>query len=508
MVWVPKARIQLANDSVTASLILDPETETYSAVGDVLAPLAADVLAADPTIAAAAAAAIDEQVTDLDLVSRGDPGLPVAGEPDAFRVRDKTGAVALEIDGAGTAHVYGELEAGGAVTRKSADDTTTRKRWRIVDANGKIAFEVRETGETFIAAPILGSAGVVTRVVLAVIVGQSNAEGRGMPVSARLDRQHSRCLMAQWTGTNVTGLVPATVPLSSQQTQTGLGIGSIIGKRHVDATDDRTRVVILNAAAGGSGLVATPAQGTWAIDYAGANPHLYTIATTAITATLAQIAAAYPGATVEPWIYWHQGEADSGTAEATYAAALDALFGALRTFLGDATIPIVAGGMVPEYATSAGLLGVRKALIEAQSRLQYVAYTDGIPNGGGSQFVGDTVHYARAAVEQLGTNMYRAGQRAATATSTQIPHKPLVVTATRSGGTVTITWSEPDTRFTAFVVEYRIDSGAWTTAARAIPAEPKQVITGLSGSVIEVRVSSVNAALTSEPTIPVTAIGA
>lgn len=461
MGWVKKATLQVADDATTADLV-GKQSRTQRAVDGRIQGVAVNIITSNPTVVAATAAAVSADIAGRDLVL-------------------------------------------GSDRRVLTADNAQRRR--VIDSHGNMSYEDRADGTTFIADPVFGKpvgggAAAIDKVRLLIIAGQSNAEGRALPIGARIDPQHQRLFMWHWGDQAIR---KATVPLSSQQQQVGFSLATQIARRHVAAVDETTAVVVLNAAAGGSGLVAEPPQGSWKIDYAGANPHLYEIAIAEITKTKNAIATQWPGAVVEPWIYWHQGEADGLV---SYGTRLEQLINALRTHLGDQTIPWTSGGLVPEVMTGGHFI-VREQLIGSQSRNLYCAYTDGIPNSGGSQSVSDTVHMAREGAMAIGDHMFDASMRAATATATVVPHKPLSVSATFINGTLTAKWSEPLTRFTNFVVEYRLNGGSWVTATRLIPEDVQQVVTGLSSSAVaEVRVSSVNATLTSEPTTPVTALGA
>lgn len=480
-------------DGASKAKNLGPELQTMAE--DIDTFIDEQIDAQNPLFAQMAEEAVDEELSTRDLVEGGDPRLLAEGQPDRWRVLDQAGRTALEVKPSGA------IGAAGADIRPGKTPG-----WRIRDLRGRTALEVLPDGTTRIAS-LEGGASSTTRVVLVIVLGQSNAEGRGQPIHPRIDRPHSRLMMASWVGSEVVAIEEATVPLSSQQQQIGLSIGTVIGRAFVNETDDRTSVVVLNAAAGGSGLVADPTQGNWSVDYAGTNPALTSIALDATTRTLDLISAKFGDAVIEPWIFWHQGEADaSTTSQADYATALDAVISTFRAHLGDTSTPFTAGGMVPEWLTDP-MAGPRLALIETPARVQFTAYTDGVPNGGGSQNTGDRIHYGREGVLELGAAMWAASQRAATATADQVPHKPLTVTAHRAGGDVYVAWSEPLTRWTGFVVQYRIDGGSWQTAPRPVPMQTTEKIAGLSGALIEVRVRTTNEALTSEATIPVPAIG-
>lgn len=377
--------------------------------------------------------------------------------------------------------------------------------FRIMDQAGYEALVVRPDGTTVIGDAAGGSVGDVGSVILVVLAGQSNAEGRGQPIGEGLDFENRRVMMAEWSGTAVSHLSTAEVPLSSQYNPNGYSFGTKVGEL-LSAASPNAEIVILNAAVGGSGLVAAPAPGSWAVGYSGPNPSLTPIATAAISRTRDLIDARRPGVPVSSVIFWLQGEADPDTTETNYSTALTAVVGALRTALGASSAPFVAGAIVPEYGVGTHV-GTRRAVIKVPSVLERAAYVPGVENGGGSQSVSDTIHYTRQAQEVLGVRMLEGYKRAIASTSASVPLKPLEVRASKQGGGVAVSWSLPMCRYTAFVVQYSVAGGAWATVTRAVPMDVQEVIPSVSGE-IQIRVATVNGAQTSEYTTPITAIGA
>lgn len=359
----------------------------------------------------------------------------------------------------------------------------------------------------------------IARILLLIPCGQSNAAARGKPFGGRFDIPDRRMLMAQWIDTStsspkVDSLVPATVPVSTQAAveDAGYGIGDVIAKR-ILADQPDTLLVKLNVAKGGAGLVFDTSNGVWAVDYAGTNRKLFPLARAAITKTLDLIHTQYPGVPVDIQFVWHQGESDSTTSYADYYAALRALILAFRTHVGDPTAPFVMGGTVPEVSDPTEEANVMGAQIAICGDLEYVAFTPGIHNGGGSKApTGDTVHYHRDGVERLGSNMYEALLRAYANTVTSNPLPSLDVTARwrKSAGVLDMAWSFPTSRVTGFLPQYRIDGGAWRPiTGRPRELDPVATVTGLTtGGELEVRVATVNDVGTSAYTAPVYALTA
>lgn len=377
--------------------------------------------------------------------------------------------------------------------------------FRIMDRAGYEALVVKPDGTTIIGDASTNSDADIDSVILVVLAGQSNAEGRGHPIGPELDFPNRRVLMASWSGTAVSHLETAEVPLSSQYNPNGYSFGTKVAQRLAEASPN-AEVVVLNAAVGGSGLVTAPAPGSWAVGYAGPNPALTGIANTAISRTKDLIDMRRPGVPVTPVIFWLQGEADPSTTESDYSTALSAVVASLRTRLGSSTVPFVAGAIVPEYGVGTHV-GTRRAVIKVPSLLERAAYVPGIENGGGSQNISDTIHYTRQAQEVLGERMVEGYKRAVASTASSVPLKPLEVRAAKQGGGVFVSWSLPMCRYTAFLVQYSVAGGAWTNVTRTVPMDVQETIPSLSGEV-RVRVATVNGAQTSEYTTPITAVGA
>jgi len=241
------------------------------------------------------------------------------------------------------------------------------------------------------------------RVVLLVMAGQSNGEGRGLPVGPALDPPDPRILMWEW-GTG--RLATATVPLSSQRRQVGLSPATVAARCLVRDEPPGTVVVILNAAVGASGLVADPPTGTWAVRTTSPHPHLFDALARVVPRVRVAVADAAPAAAVDVGMLWHQGEADGGVATKAYATAFDELVAALRRELHLPGLPVVLGGLVPEAVDRHPELStVRDALAATPARLSHAAYVDGVRGGGGSAGPDDVFHYSRAGVQALGAAM-------------------------------------------------------------------------------------------------------
>lgn len=438
-----------ASDATTASSIRRAGSDSGAAVEERIEPVAAAIIASDSTVAAAAAVAVDGA---LDV----SPRIPQLGDPAAFEIEDQEGTVSFAV-----------LPDGGVY-----------------------------------APTINGAAAGPTRVLVLYGAGQSNMEGRAVPYGEFLDLVDPNLMMWNWS---TEALSTATVPLSSQQAQTGLSVLTVIGREALQDLPAGTVVVLVNAGVGSSPLVGSNSAGTWNPS-SGATPNLYNVFLDTITSVRAAVAARFEGVPVTEAMVWHQGEAD--TTRDTYADVWDELCDGVRAHTGNASLPVVLGGIVPEYIVAQPTRAlVREAHIGTPARKLRTAYADGIPNGGGSANTGDIVHYAREGATQLGKAMWTGLKRALTNTAASVPVPPHDVAVTRVDGNVTVRWSPPWCRVTGYAVEYSTNGGStWSTVTRPIPLDTATTFTQTADAVL-VRVATVNENGTSAPSTPVPTIG-
>jgi len=468
---------------------------TYATPASV-GPLVSAAIAADGSVAAAAASAASTAVgpavtAQLD----SSPRIPKAGSSSSLRVRDLSGKQAFGVDSTGVVSV--------GPTQHSASPG-----WRVRDSAGKVALEVDENGRTHIHDPAFATGGQVpvTNVHIISGIGQSNMSGFGRPVGTGYEYNAADPRVFQY-GANTgvtTGITAETVPLDFNGAPNGLSPLTVIGREYLAKLPDSHVVLLIPAAKGSTGLANTAAsQGCWKIDYAGPNPMLWSMYLTQLDAALVAAAAKWPGATItHDATFWIQGEGDSAQTRAAYEAALDALIAAERTHVADANHRFVLGGMVPDYMV--GLSGnqlIRLAHVDTPRRAIRTAYADGIPNAAN---YGEEIHYARGGTIAIGKSMIAALDRATANLTSVSPIMPHDVKASAVGGTLTITWEPPISRVTAYVAEYKVDAGSWTTITGTEPLETTVSVSGLSGTAVQVRVSTTNEVGTSTPSIPIT----
>lgn len=477
----------------------DAATQTSAeALASALVPgVVSDALAENPTITAAALAAVDTAAVGLNLVVATDPRLPLAGDDQAvLQVRDKAGNAALRIESTGSTKI-------GATELKP--DTIYNAGLRVYDTDDQLAFAVNPDGTTFVG-DFSTDSDVLSPDVVHVLIGagQSNMAGAALPVGAETDPPHSRIFMWRQSSADI---ATATVPLALTTGSTsGLSPLTVMAREWIQRIPPKDVVLLVQGAQGGSQLntaTATNSAGVWNVAYTGASTNLYALLKSATTSALAAAAAKWPGATIQvAGLWWHQGEANLGTPYADYTGWLDAIITDFRTHVSHADLPVVVGGLVPEYQPS--YTAPRDSHVDTPKRVVRTGFAEGVANGGG--YDTDLVHYAREGCIEMGKRMLRAYDRALLNTVDAKPFPPMTISATLIGGVLTVNWSQPNCRYTSFVPQYSTNAGSsWTTITHTTVATTANV-SSVTGPAL-VRVATVNEVGTSAPSTPVYATG-
>ncbi|MFE4078204.1 sialate O-acetylesterase [Paenarthrobacter sp. YIM B13468] len=493
---------------------LPPDSTKISAIAESMRDMAAatdaaiDDMAPDAAQAAADAAteAVDAQLATAGLLKDADPRLPKVNPESVFRVRDKSGVVALSVDATGATTV-------GTTSHKPLQ-VSTGWAHTITDKNGSIAFGIRNDGTVYFGGQSPDGT-PIREVHIIVGGGQSNMSGRGTPVGADFDPEDSRVFQF---GSGASAITPATVPLDMHDTSTGLSPLTVFAREYLRTQPPGIVVVLVPAAHGGTGFTTTGENppptgytyvaggGCWQVTDVGP-VNLYEAMLAQTQQAITQATAFFGMAPKLKALLWHQGEADSARlTESQYATYFDALVNDFRTQLSAPALPVVVGEMSPDWTVrNVVAAGVMAAHIQTAARFQNAGFAYGPANTGKH---GDDVHYSRVGVERLGKAMHEAYRRALL-NVTGNPAPPPSVSATRTGGTVEIRWEQAPSRVTGYTVEYQIDGGTWTAAPAPSPAlNTKTTVTGITGNKVLVRVATVNATATSATTQPTTAIGA
>jgi hypothetical protein len=499
-VAIPVGRLQVATPETMAAAVNQP-TVARNAVDARVRGVAADIIATDETVKDAAAAAVTADIAGRDLVESGDPRLLEEGDPDAFRVRDRSGRVGFEVGTSGDIRHNGIIERGGG----------GYLRW-MDRPGGRVAMEIRPNGEVFIANLIGGGSGSGGTTVKSVRIlggaGQSNMEGADALLDPRLDATHSRL----WEyGADTQKLALCTGVMDTYGTNTGMhSLLSEIGRECTRTTGPDEIVLLVNGAQSGSSLVGENAVGVWDPAYAGSNPRLFTAFLAQLDQAIAAAQTQWPGAEILlDSIFWHQGESDKSeslTAQAIYAERWDAFAVAIRAHFGDQALPIIIGGTNPERDATpdaAGAANITAAHRDTPRRVLRTAYALGVHNSTSNTPTSATevVHYQREGLVVLAARMWEARTRAIANKLGGRCLPPRLVTAHRVGTQVTFEWSYPWCRVESFVLETSPDKVTWTPVPLAEPLLTTRTVT--SAAAIWARISTVNDVQTSDPSAPI-----
>lgn len=457
--------------------------------------VAVEALSQTEAVAEAAVAAVEDAADGLDLVLASDPRLPEARDADIFRVCDITGATALKVT------EDGETVIGGTEFRAAGD---LYSGLRIMDSANSLAMEVRPDGTVFVGQFATDSASFAavetSKVHVMIAMGQSNMSGRGEPTDAELDPDDSRI----WQyGSGANAITQATVPLDMADVPAGLSPITVIAREYLKRLPPGEVVLIVPAAKGASvlGAVDTEAvNGVWSVNYVGASLDLYGLAVSQIDAAIAAAGEKWSTAeVVVTGMFWHQGEGNASTSTADYKTRFDAIVSDLRSHLSDADMPVVLGGMSPEWvAANPSLDNIVAAHIDTPSRVVRTGFAPGPVDA--CARAGNQVHYHRTGVIELGKRMLAAWDRALLNETGLEQHAPMRVSAELVSGTLTVEWDLPPCRYTGFTVEYD-DGGGWTAITHT-DVSTTATTTGVTAPV-QVRVATVNEEGTSYTSTPV-----
>jgi len=331
--------------------------------------------------------------------------------------------------------------------------------------------------------------------------GQSNESSQGTDYTA--DPVDARIFAFPTAGTGVGTIVPAQDPIGFGDGSTGLSPALVFARRYA-AANPGVRVLIVPAAWFGTGFYAGGSSGNrWLVGWTpGTGQVNLTDRLVSLSLAARDLAKQSSPAVEFAALVGIQGESDASASidAATYAAALDGFVAYVRTALGAPKLPVVLGQMIPESLVGATSfrLGINAVHIDTPRRLLYSGFAYGA-----SGFVkadGGTVHYTAGGQRINGLRRWDAYLRALANVPGVLPLPPRNVRPTLDSGTLRVEWDAPAGRVTSYVVQTRgIDSGDWTTESRTVSAtgdsylNTVQTRTGIpSGSIVEVRIASVN----------------
>lgn len=485
--------------ALSAAIVEQTPPIVEAVMGPVVDGLVAEAIAADPTVANAAAAAVDANPKIAQIESKADShearinvdesharelreNGPIP-TPGGFKVRDTSGATALEVTD------DGNLGVGAARFEQLPEGLGVA--FRVRDKTGAVAFAILADG-----TQASGSESV-SEVHIFIGAGQSNMSGRGTPVGEDFDPSDSRIFQY---GSGATSMTLATVPLDMHDSPAGLSPLTAFAREYARTIPPSTVLLLVPAAHGGTGFT-TAAPLTWDSTTVGG---LYD---QMIDQTISAMSAAQSLWGVVPTLkalLWHQGEADGVLTTEAYAGHLDALIGSARADLSEPNLAVVVGQMSSDWvAQNEGPLRVQEAHMDTPARVVRTAFAASLPNTGRE---GDLVHFGRAGVEHLGKSMFEALPAALANDAAVLVMPPTRLQAIKAAGIVKAYWDAPLCRATGYTIEYRIGAGAWTlVTGRTIAVNREQE---LPANATEVRVATIGESAASRFTQPTPVQGA
>jgi hypothetical protein len=245
---------------------------------------------------------------------------------------------------------------------------------------------------------------------IVLVIGQSNAQGAGVPFDSSIDILTSG--INQFAGSE--GPENTVIPAIESLYHVGRWVDGTNGRPRVGPTMEfarqyfytqpSNRDVLIVPAALGSTSITGNASYSWDPDNTTAAVNLFH---RAIEKT--QMALALNPNNRLVAIIWHQGESDAGAkTESQYRTKLLQIIDLLHGEFG-ATVPFLVGGMVPEWVGTNPLrVAIQSALASIPAQRNYTAYTPG-PSG---MYQDDFIHYSAPGARELGRRYFSILDRA------------------------------------------------------------------------------------------------
>jgi hypothetical protein len=449
-----------------AQALLDPNSAAVEALeaavtpvaATVVPPLVATAIAADGTVAAAAADAVDTAVETAGVVRFSDPGIPAEkpAVPDvAFAIVDASGRLS-------------DLAVG---------------------SDGRFLNHTIE----YIRAKLAGGVGSAPEYDIWVIAGQSNS-ATGSYLEATSFREVDS-LLYLWSGS-------AIIPMPAKDVNLGTEFARAYA-RHFAKTGRRILVVQTGVPSVGFTTSSINPAPTGYYYPAGTidrnltadplNRYAQMIAAVTAARTAAGAASRLAG------VVWSQGESDKGLTQAEYAAKLDDLISAARTAWGVADLPFLIASMTPEmHSDHPNVEGVARALADTPRRVLRTGFVWG-PANGHRYF--QTVHFSAPGQIERAGRLAREGLIEALNNQTAIePVTPLNLRVSRVGGTAVLLWDRPWCHVDSMTVQFSVDGGTtWADATFDTMHGSRATAAVSAGTVVRFRITVTNSIGTTMP---------
>lgn len=262
----------------------------------------------------------------------------------------------------------------------------------------------------------------ITDVEVMLLAGQSNMSGRAEPAPAGvLERR-----VFQF-GAQRRAIEPATELLDMHDTPSGLSYALLFARDYAAQLPKSSAVLLVPGAHGNTGFTttslepappgcSTSAGGTWEVGSTSLTINLYDRLLQQTTAAFIAAREYFRATVTIRALLWHQGEIDAlnGIGEAAYRYHLETLIHGVRAHVGDPGLPVLIGGMSPDWMRKTpGSTSVHRAQLHVARTVARTSFVAGHPGTGRP---GDAVHYGRDGAEHLGSRTAHA-LRAITAAS-------------------------------------------------------------------------------------------
>lgn len=248
-----------------------------------------------------------------------------------------------------------------------------------------------------------------------LLAGQSNMSGRASPCP----RMGLPCRRVFQYGATRRKIEKAPTVLDMHDSPSGFSYASVFAREYLVGVREETAVLLVPAAHGGTGFTSTtqdppPAGysthsgGTWQVGYGASSVNLYRLLLDQVTDALAAARAFFGVPPTVKALLWHQGETDvqNAVSGARYRACLQTLVDGVRAHVADPRLPVVLGGMSPDWmASNPASEPIHRAHVDLCRADGHTAFVPGRP---GSGLCGDEVHYGLEGAVDLGARTVRA----------------------------------------------------------------------------------------------------
>lgn len=507
-----------------ANFNFPPQILETIASSDEVKDSVAEVIAEDPTVAAAAATAVTNEIAGRDLVETTDVRLPkvVTNYVDKYReaFTDIRKRIALGIRNDGV------VEAPMLETKRIIFPNEGQKRIVANDTyiKGTVDNKGRHAEDALLRtgrvpdwillrwktrmAEISPATPTIPPMDIILGGGQSNMGSTSDPIPTGVDFPQIDSRIYIWNVATQEIINLRDASQASKAIWVPRAIYAFAEEYAKKQLQPGRGILIVNAAVGSSGfstttIVPPPAgyynvmsdgvprtdTGSWEVGMPEDPNNLYfRMVDIAVAARNAA-----PAGSVISLFMWSQGEADYSTRIANdYKTLFDTLVSNLKTMLGINNLITLVGSMVPDWVVGNGnKIALQAALEDTPRRIERSAFAwgpEGLPDWQ------SPIHWSAQGQLARGAIFWDAYLRAKWNVATTEPMPPQKVQAKRIGPNVLVTWEHPPSAISSFKLEYKVDSGSWTEFALSGPVvrEATLPLALTSSQIVSVRLSTTN----------------